>query len=116
MKKTMSAITAAAAVTSCFTGFGAASFSAPAKAATQTNTLPENTNQSAAELVKNLYNTAYKGEMPQQAQGLTINKSTKGDVHAAFGDRKDQSGETIDLIYITGIWDKRATDFPIIKT
>ncbi|MGG4111234.1 YjgB family protein [Bacillus subtilis] len=86
MKKTMSAITAAAAVTSCFTGFGAASFSAPAKAAAQTNTLYENTNQSAAELVKNLYNTAYKGEMPQQAQGLTINKSTKGDVHAAFGE------------------------------
>lgn len=52
MKKTMSAITAAAAVTSCFTGFGAASFSAPAKAAAQTNTLSENTNQSAAELVK----------------------------------------------------------------
>ncbi|MCY9076721.1 hypothetical protein MOE51_20540, partial [Bacillus inaquosorum] len=42
--------------------------------------LSENTNQSAAELVKNLYSTAYTGEMPQQVQGLTINKSTKGDV------------------------------------
>lgn len=57
----MSAITAAAAVTSCFTGFGAASFSAPAKAAAQTNTLSENTNQSAAELVKTSITPPIKG-------------------------------------------------------
>ncbi|OLQ57837.1 hypothetical protein BHT94_01775 [Bacillus licheniformis] len=86
MKKTISAITAAAAVTSSFTGFGAAAFSAPAKAAAQTNTLSEHTNQSAANLVKNLYSTAYRGEMPHQAHGLTINKSTKGDVHARLGE------------------------------
>ncbi|MCY8720787.1 MULTISPECIES: YjgB family protein [unclassified Bacillus (in: firmicutes)] len=86
MKKTMSILTAAAALTGTLSGFGAASFSTPAKAATQTSTISEDTNHSAAELVKNLYNTAYTGEMPQQVQGLTINKSTKGDVHAALGE------------------------------
>lgn len=116
MKKTMSAITAAAAVTSCFTGFGAASFSAPAKAAAQTNTLYENTNQSATELVKNLYNTAYKGKCLSRRKALPLTKAQKGMSTLRLGNRKDQSGETIDLIYITGIWDSRATDFPIIKT
>ncbi|GIN77679.1 hypothetical protein J41TS8_27200 [Bacillus sp. J41TS8] len=32
----------------------------------------KNTNQSATELVKNLYNSAYTGEMPQQVQGLAV--------------------------------------------
>ncbi|QYX44707.1 YjgB family protein [Bacillus inaquosorum] len=92
MKKTMSVLTAAAVLTGTLSGLGAASFSTPAKGVTQTNTLSENTNQSAAELVKNLYSTAYTGEMPQQAQGLTVNKSTKGDVHAALGEPKRPSG------------------------
>ncbi|MEC0544735.1 YjgB family protein [Bacillus inaquosorum] len=86
MKKTMSVLTSAVVLTGTLSSFGAASFSTPAKGVTQTNTLSENTNQSAAELVKNLYSTAYTGEMPQQAQGLTVNKSTKGDVHAALGE------------------------------
>lgn len=92
MKKTMSVLTATAALTGSLSGFGAASFSTPAKAITQTTSISENTNQSAAELVKNLYNTAYTGEMPQQVQGLTINKSTKGDVHAKLGEPERPSG------------------------
>ncbi|MGG1245996.1 YjgB family protein [Bacillus spizizenii] len=91
MKKTMSVLTAAAALTGSLASFGAASFSTPATAVTQTTSLSENTNQSAAELVKNLYNTAYTGEMPQQVQGLTINKSTKGDVHAKLGEPEPPS-------------------------
>lgn len=92
MKKTMSVLTATAALTGSLSGFGAASFSTPAKAITQTTSISENTNQSAAELVKNLYNTAYTGEMPQQVQGLTINKSTKGDVHAKLGEPERPPG------------------------
>ncbi|MGF7533596.1 YjgB family protein [Bacillus mexicanus] len=92
MKKTMSVLTAAAALTGSLSGLGAASFSTPAKAAAQTSPLSENTNQSAAELVKNLYNTAYTGEMPQQAQGLTVNKSTRGDVHAQLGEPERPAG------------------------
>lgn len=92
MKKTMSVLTSAVVLTGTLSSFGAASFSTPAKGVTQTNTLSENTNQSAAELVKNLYSTAYTGEMPQQVQGLTVNKSTKGDVHAALGEPERPSG------------------------
>ncbi|CAN2253142.1 YjgB family protein [Bacillus vallismortis] len=82
MKKTMSVLTAAAALSGTLSGLGAAPFPNQTQAAT----LSEDTNQSADELVKDLYNTAYKGEMPKQAQGLVINKSTKGDVHAALGE------------------------------
>ncbi|KAF1680775.1 YjgB family protein [Bacillus sp. SKDU12] len=92
MKKTMSVLTAAAALIGSLSGLGAASFSTPAKAAAQTSPLSENTNQSAAELVKNLYNTAYTGGMPQQAQGLTVNKSTRGDVHAQLGEPERPAG------------------------
>ncbi len=92
MKKTMSVLTAAAALTGSLSDLGAASFSTPAKAAAQTSPLSENTNQSAAELVKNLYNTAYTGGMPQQAQGLTVNKSTRGDVHAQLGEPERPAG------------------------
>lgn len=92
MKKTMSAITAAAAVTSCFTGFGAASFSAPAKAAAQTNTLSENTNQSAAELVKNLYNTAYKGKCLSRRKALPLTKAQRGCPRCVWGTGKTRRG------------------------
>ncbi|WP_412095780.1 hypothetical protein [Bacillus haynesii] len=47
MKKTMSVLTAAAALTGSLSCFGAASFSTPANAVTQTTPLSENTNQSA---------------------------------------------------------------------
>ncbi|MGY5386779.1 YjgB family protein [Bacillus spizizenii] len=92
MKKAMSVLTAAAALTGSLSGFGAASFSTPANAVNQTTSLSENTNQSAAELVKNLYSSAYTGEMPQRVQGLTLNKSTKGDVHATLGEPERPSG------------------------
>ncbi|MGM0948922.1 MAG: YjgB family protein [Bacillota bacterium] len=92
MNKTMSVLTATAALTGSLSSLGAAPFPTPVKAETQATTLSEDTNQSAADLVKNLYNTAYTGEMPQQAQGLTINKSTKGDVHAKLGEPERPSG------------------------
>ncbi|QIW79451.1 YjgB family protein [Bacillus tequilensis] len=98
MKKAISVLTAAA-LTGSLSGLGATSFSTPAKAVTQTNTLTENKSQSAAELVKNLYNTAYTGEMPQQVQGLTVNKSTKSDVHAVLGEpeRPSEGDNRFDL-------------------
>lgn len=113
MKKTISALTAAAALSGTVFGFGTA---IPAKAAAQTNPPAEETTSSSAKLVKNLYNTAFTGEMPQQVQGLTINKSTKGDVHAKMGEPERPLEETICLIYTAGIWEIPATAFPITKT
>ncbi|MCY9188574.1 YjgB family protein [Bacillus mojavensis] len=89
MKKTISALTAAAALSCTVFGFGTA---LPAKAAAQANPPAEETTSSSAELVKSLYNTAFTGEMPQQVQGLTMNKSTKGDVHAKMGEPERPAG------------------------
>lgn len=116
MKKTMSAITAAAAVTSCFTGLGLRPFQHRQRPQLkQTHSQKTRINQPPS-LSKTSITPPIKGKCLSRRKALPLTKAQKGMSTLRLGNRKDQSGETIDLIYITGIWDSRATDFPIIKT
>ncbi|MBT2573756.1 YjgB family protein [Bacillus sp. ISL-51] len=94
-KKTL--ITGLSAVVLTGTVFGAEAFSdsEPVHAAAASET-PD---QSAKELVNRLYQSAFKGEMPQDVKGLKINQSTKQDVYDKIGEpeRKADGSNPFDL-------------------
>lgn len=98
-KKTMATAVTATVLTGSVLGLGMVSFSAPAQAASQSAAASEKTNPRAAEILNELYNTAFKGEMPQDIEGLKVNKSTQSDVYNKIGEpeKKADAGNRFDL-------------------
>ncbi len=86
-KKTLATGLSAVMLTGC--AFGAEAFSViqPVHAATASKT----ENQRALELVNSLYQSAFKGEMPQNVRGLKINQSTRQDVYDKIGEPEQKS-------------------------
>ncbi|WP_406621704.1 YjgB family protein [Bacillus atrophaeus] len=98
-KKTMATAVTATVLTGSVLGLGMVSFSAPAQAASQSAAASETTHPRAAEILNELYNTAFKGEMPQDIEGLKLNKSTQSDVYNKIGEpeKKADAGDPFDL-------------------
>lgn len=113
MKKTISALTAAAALSGTVFGFGTA---IPAKASAQANPPAEETTSSSAELVKIFITPLLQVKCRSRYKVLRLTKAQKGMSMPRWENRKDRLEETICLIYTAGIWEIPATAFPITKT
>ncbi|KXZ13425.1 YjgB family protein [Bacillus nakamurai] len=99
MLKKKPLITGLAAVILTGTVFGAEAFSVSEPVHAAAASKITNPNQSAKELVNSLYQSAFKGEMPQDVKGLKINQSTKQDVYDKIGEpeRKADGSNPFDL-------------------
>lgn len=112
----MATAVTATVLTGSVLGLGMASFSAPAQAASQSAAASETTNPRAAEILNELYNTAFKGEMPQDIEGLKVNKSTQSDVYNKIGEPEKKRMPATHSIYTAQIWGIPDMDFRITKT
>lgn len=111
-KKTLATGLSAVMLTGCAFGAEAFSDTQPVHAAAASKT----ENQRAQELVNSLYQSAFKGEMPQHVKGLKINQSTRLDVTIKSASRNKKQTAATHLIYTAGTWETPVMDFPIIKT
>ncbi len=50
-----------------------------------------------------------------RCKGLGLRKGEKGMWRVGLGKRKEQWGERMDLIYMSGIWERGGRDFGMIK-
>lgn len=111
-EKTLVTGLSAVMLTGCAFGAEAFSDTQPVHAAAASKT----ENQRAQELVNSLYQSAFKGEMPQHVKGLKINQSTRQDVYNKIGEPEQKQTAATHLIYTAGTWETPVMDFPIIKT